>query len=149
MEKCYKVFLRDDTTISAAACHPLIQPIRMTVRTRGTRPTRLDRAASLLFLNIRSGQFTAIHVGQIHKWTYLVVFADLADQIGKCLIHINSLFSRCLNKATPEMLSKVATLYVVDEREMRETLVSDGVEETYHSCQPAAQTPDRTYWRRQ
>jgi hypothetical protein len=43
---------------------------------------------------------------------YLVVFADLADQIGKSLIDINSLLSRCLNKATPEMLSEVTTLCV-------------------------------------
>ena len=55
MYEMLQVFLRDDT-ISTAVCDPLVQPIRMTVRTRGTGPTRLDRSTSLLFLDIGSGQ---------------------------------------------------------------------------------------------
>ena len=95
----------------------------MAVRTRGTRPTRLDRTTSLLFLDIGSGQFTSIlrrykeardtSVQNING-PYLVIFSDLADQIGKSLIDINSLLSRCLNKATPEMLSEVTTLCVIE-----------------------------------
>jgi hypothetical protein len=123
MEKMLQTFYLRNDTISTAACNPLVQPIGMTVRTRGTRSTRLDRTAGLLFLDIESGQSMPIprqfgardtSVKNIKGRPYLVVFADLADQIGKSLVHINSLLSRCLNKATPEMLSKVTTLCVIE-----------------------------------
>ena len=42
--------------------------------------------------------------------SYLVVFTNLTDQIGKCLIHIDPLLSRSLNKATSEMLCQITTL---------------------------------------
>jgi hypothetical protein len=59
-------------------------------------------------------------VGKNINRPYLVIFADFTDQIGKCLVHVNSLLSRGLNKATPEMLSKVTTLCAMPwRREMR------------------------------
>lgn len=50
------------------------------------------------------------HIWNNEKKSYLVVFTDFADEVAKCLVHIDALLSRCLNESAPQMLCKVATL---------------------------------------
>lgn len=152
-------FLRNDTT-SAASYPSLIQPIRVVIRTRGTGPTRLDWTASLLFLEMSRGS------SQCQRWyeggtrprggkkSYLVIFTNLPHQIGKGLIHINPLFSRCLDKATTEMLCEITTLCVCVMEGVSDAVpaaVRDFDEEgriRYHSCRLGARIRGRTCLRR-
>ena len=45
--------------------------------------------------------------------THLVVFADFANEIAECFVHVDALLSGCLDESTPQMLGKVTTLCVI------------------------------------
>ena len=45
--------------------------------------------------------------------THLVVFADFANEVAECFVHVYALLSRRFDESAPQLLGKVTTLCVI------------------------------------
>jgi hypothetical protein len=87
----YKVTskLRKDATTTAATSAFVIRTSLSTVNTREAWSRLASWTSSLLLL---------------------VIFANLTDKVGECLVDINALLGRSLDKLAAEMLGKITAL---------------------------------------